>query len=231
MNKDEDQKARWIVVQDVGSAGSLGAPVSADACYRDREPYGEYVFFAASNPEAIEEGRISVLDYAYLAEVRVTFEDDLVEEGAGNIDWCYHDFADLGDRFAKEIWPSWQDVTLRDVSDSIFPPGADFVMAKSVLFVEDNSASWVEVTRIEADLPAELALTFSKVEHNRLLEVKAVLKHDQTPIAVVTELWQQLVERFRSLPYAQLEGAVRVEPEEFDEDILVDPIGEVAGEA
>ncbi|SFO27306.1 hypothetical protein SAMN04488056_104211 [Cohaesibacter marisflavi] len=231
MKEQVDQDAHWIVVHGVMEEGGAIQPVSVEACYRDRAPYGEYVLFAASDPEAIEEGKISIVDYAYLAEVRVTFEEDLVGEGANNIDWCFDDFAEQGDRFAKEVWPSWQDVRLIDISDSIFPPGADFVMAKSVLSVEENSATWVEVTRIEAEQPAELALTFSKVERNRLLEVKAVLKEDQLPVALVSALWEQLVARFRDLPYMQLVGAERIEPEDEDEDFVIDSIGEVAGEA
>nr|WP_321482921.1 hypothetical protein [uncultured Cohaesibacter sp.] len=231
MKEQVDQEAHWIVVHGAMDEEGAVQPLSVEACYRDRDPYGEYVLFAASDPESIEEGKISILDYAYLAEVRVTFEDDLVGEGANNIGWCFDDFAEQGDRFAKEVWPSWQDVRLFDISESIFPPGADFVMAKSVLSVEENSATWVEVTRIEADLPAELALTFSKVERNRLLEVKAVLKNDQLPVAVVSALWEQLVARFRDLPYQQLVGAERIEPEEMDGDFVIDSIGEVAGEA
>nr|WP_321456832.1 hypothetical protein [uncultured Cohaesibacter sp.] len=230
MKSEIESHGSWVIVHGSLEEGAGIRPVSVETCYRDRDPYGEYVFFAASDPEAIEDEKISIVDYAYLAEVRVTFEDDLVEEGAGNIAWCVDDFAEQGNRFASEVWPSWQEASLADVAESIFPPEADFVMAKSVLSVDDGYATWVEITRIEADLPAELALTFSKVEKDRLLEIKAVLKDDQVPISVVAELWRMLLERFHGLPYSFLEGAMRVEPEAYDDD-LIDPIGEVAGEA
>ena len=158
MNDQSEDEAHWVVVHGSLDKESIVQPVSVEACYRDRDPYGEYVLFAASDPDAIDAGKISILNYSYLAEVRVTFEEDLVEEGAQNIGWCLDDFSEQGDQFKTEVWPSWLDVRLVDVSDSIFPPGADFVMAKSVLSVDENSATWVEVTRIEADRPAELAL-------------------------------------------------------------------------
>ncbi|WP_119307603.1 hypothetical protein [Cohaesibacter haloalkalitolerans] len=231
MTSEKTSDGQWVVVHGSLDRNAPVTPVSVEACYRDRVPYGEYVLFAASDPEAIEDGLISIVDYGYLVEVRVTFEEDLVEEGAGNIDWCQEDFDDQGDSFASEVWPSWREVTLGDVSHSIFPPGADFVMAKSVLSVDEGSATFVEITRIEADLPAEMALTFSKVEQDRLLEVKAVLKDEAVPIALLSALWEQLVEQFRDLPYKKLEGAERVEPDDGEEDFDLDSIGEVAGEA
>ncbi|WP_319498180.1 hypothetical protein [uncultured Cohaesibacter sp.] len=231
MTSEKTAEGQWVVVHGSLDKHAPVSPASVEACYRDRVPYGEYVLFAASDPEAIEDGLISIVDYAYLAEVRVTFEEDLVEEGAGNIAWCQEDFDDQGDSFASEVWPSWREVTLGDVSHSIFPPGADFVMAKSVLSIDEGSATFVEITRIEADLPAEMALTFSKVEQDRLLEVKAVLKDEAVPIALLSALWEQLVEQFHNLPYEKLEGAERVEPEDIEEDFDLDSIGEVAGEA
>ena len=74
-------------------------------------------------------------------------------------------------------------------------------------------------------------LTFSQVDRNRLLEAKAVLKNEQMPIALLSTLWEQLVEQFNNLPYMQLEGAERVEPEEDEDGFPIDSIGDVAGEA
>ena len=206
----------WSVVH-----GSLEAerPAMVETLYCDRDPYGEYVFYAASDPEALRDGKISVLNYAYLAEARVTFEADLVATGASDIDWCREDAAEQGEAFVSEIWPSWQDATLGLVADSIFPAGQDFVMARSVLSVDSDSAAWVEVTRIDANEPAEIALTFCCMQEDRLIEIKAVLKDQNVPVYVLADKWAMLVARFKDLPYERLSGAKRIEPEPdaFDE--------------
>ncbi|TLP48940.1 hypothetical protein FDK21_04640 [Cohaesibacter sp. CAU 1516] len=222
----------WVVLQGTLEEGVLPDPKLVPQCYHDRDPYGEYVYFAASDDSAItqtEAGkRISVLDYRCLAEVRVTFETDLVEQGLSDIAWCAQDHAEQGEAFLCEIWPSWQEVRLVDVAESMFPPGQDFVMARSVLSVEDAQAAWVEVTRIEADQPSEMALTFCRVDSDRLLEIKVVLKDDQVLIDMIAEMWRRLVARYGALPYTTLSGAERIEPD-LDEEF--DMIGEVSGEA
>jgi len=211
---DQDQEAfEWVVVQGNPDAPMSVAPCSAEDCYSDREPYGEYIYWAASNPDAIKDDKVDILDYGYLAEVRVSFEEDLLEEGKSDIGWCQQDADEQGEAFLKEVWPSWQDVPLSVVANSIFPPDQDFVMAKSVLAVGEDFGAWLEVTRIEADMPSEMALTFCKVEANRLLEIKAVLKDESVPVYVLSDFWSEMVEQFRDLPYAELSGAKRIEPE------------------
>lgn len=211
---DQAQDAfEWVVVHGSPEEPMDAKPCSSEDCYSDREPYGEYIYWAASNPDAIKGDKIDILDYGYLAEARVSFEEDLVEEGKGDLAWCQQDADEQGEAFLKKVWPSWQDVPLSVVSSSIFPPDQDFVMAKSVLAVGDDFGAWLEVTRIEADMPAEMALTFCKVEKDRLLEIKAVLKDETVPVYVLADFWSQLVEQFRDLPYAKLSGAKRVEPE------------------
>lgn len=222
----------WVVVQGTLEEGAMPEPKLVPQCYHDRDPYGEYVYFAASDDSAIAETEtgnlISVLDYRCLAEVRVTFEADLVEQGLSDIAWCAEDHVEQGEAFISEIWPSWQDVRLVDVAESMFPPGQDFVMARSVLSVDEGQAAWIEVTRIEADQPSEMALTFCRVESDRLLEIKVVLKDDQVMIDTIAEMWRRLVARYGALPYALLSGAERIEP---DLDDAYDMIGEVSGEA
>lgn len=206
----------WLVVQ----GGPDHAPyASADEIYHDRDPYGEYILFAATDADAVNElGQCSIQSYKYLAEVRVSFEEDLLEDARQDIAWCQEEAADQGHAFASDIWPSWQDVPLEVVSNSIFPEGQDFVMAKSVLAVGEDAASFVEVTRIEADGPSEMALTFCKIEKDRLLEIKTVLKDGGMPIYLWAGLWQELVEKYADLPYEQLTGAKRVEPEPEEYD-------------
>lgn len=216
----------WLVFHD-GGVDNEAALV--EAIYHDREPYGEYILCAGTNPEAVsEEGKASILSYRYLAEARVTFEEDLLTEAQADIDWCQQDAAEQGDAFVKEVWPSWQDVSLAVVANSIFPQGQDFVIAKSVLAAGEDAASWLEVTRIEADMPAEMALTFCRIEQDRLLEVKAVLKDADMPVYLLAEFWQSLVERFAELPYQKLSGAQRVEaePEDYDFGDLDEEEGE-----
>ena len=227
---DINPNEAWHVVHGEGGASEA---VLVSECYVDRDPYGEYIYYAACDAGALQDGKIAIDDYAFLTEVRVTFEEDLVEEGRGNLGWCRQDLDEQGDGFVREIWPSWQDVALKTVANSIFPAGQDYVMAKSVLQVGEDFASWLDVTRIEADQPAELALTFTRVEQDRMLEVKTVLKDANIPVCVVSEHWQTLVARFKDLPYEKLEGAERVELE-IDEDFTdfdFDNIGDVQGEA
>ncbi|PLW77415.1 hypothetical protein [Cohaesibacter celericrescens] len=228
-----DNHYEWIVVhgdaQRENSEGLQSALV--EQCYSDREPYGEYILYAAGDSGAVSEGQISVLNYAYLAEVRVTFEPDLVAEGISDIGWCLQDHEEQGDAFVKEIWPSWQDASLNDVANTIFPPDQDFVMARSVLSVSDDHASWVEVTRVEAHQPTEMALTFCRVEQDRLLEIKAVLKDPDVPVWVLSDMWNALVMRFQNLSYEKLTGANRIEPDVDMEEFDIDLIGDVAGEA
>lgn len=227
----------WVVVQgSLEEGAALPEPRLVPDLYHDRDPYGEYVYFAGSDETALVETddgvRISVLDYRYLAEVRVTFEEDLVDQGLSDIDWCAQDYAEQGEAFVSEIWPSWQEVRLVDVAESMFPAGQDFVMARSVLAVADHDASseasWIEVTRIEADQPSEMALTFCRVDADRLLEIKVVLKDDHVMIDGIAEMWRRLVAQYGALPYAKLKGAERVEAELEDE---IDMIGEVSGQA
>ena len=214
MSNAKREETNWVVVH--GSQEGM-RPVSVRDCYRDRDPYGEYVYFAASDPQAVTETGISVTDYRYLAEVRASFEEDLVETGLSDIEWCREDLAEQGDAFLSEIWPSWLAVSLGEIADAIFPPGQDFVMARSVLGVGDDHAAWVEITRVEADLPAEMALTFCQVHEDRLLEAKAVLKDPDVAVEQLASLWRMLVDRFRDLPYERLSGAERIEPEMDDE--------------
>lgn len=91
-------------------------------------------------------------------------------------------------------------------------------MAKSVLEAGKDSCAWLEVTRIEADKSAEMAINFCKIEQDRLLEVKAVLKDADVPVYVLADFWSQLVALFRDVPYKALSGAPRIEPdmEDFD---------------
>ena len=225
-----NQSQDWIVVHGDGEDATA---VAVDICYHDRDPYGEYVLYAAGDAGSITDGRISIRNYRYLSEVRVTFEEDLVSDGLSDIQWCEQDFAEQGEAFIREIWPSWQAVSLSQVADAIFPPGEDFVMARSVLFVTKDQAAWLEVTRVEADLPAEMALTFCRVEQDRLLEIKSVLKDADVPVRLITDHWQGLVDRFKELPYGKLSGAQRFEPAD-DEELVkfdLDTIGEVSGEA
>ncbi|WP_316862781.1 hypothetical protein [uncultured Cohaesibacter sp.] len=232
MTRKDAPDFEWHIVHGADDGARDVCPVSADACYCDRQPYGEYILFAASDPDALEGDRISISDYGYLAEVRVTFEEDLVAGGVADINWCHDDFAEQGEGFLSEVWPSWQTATLEEIASSIFPSGEDYVMAKSVLHVGEDEASWVDLTRIEAEQPAEMALTYSRQEKNRLLEIKAVLKDDQIPVVVLETMWRQLVERFKGLPYAQLVGARRIEQEEEQEEALdLDTLGSVEGEA
>ncbi|MCV6548038.1 MAG: hypothetical protein OIF56_12300 [Cohaesibacter sp.] len=211
-----DESYEWLVFQG-GPDGP--AHVGADAIYHDRDPYGEYILFAAANPAAVnEQGLCSIQSYAYLAEVRVSYEADLLDDARQDIVWCQEDSADQGDAFAKDVWPSWQDVSLDVVANSIFPEGQDFVMAKSVLAVGEDAASFVEVTRIEAGGPSEMALTFCKIEQDRLLEIKTVLKIADMPIYLWAGLWQDLVEQYADFAYEKLNGARRVEPEPEDFD-------------
>ncbi len=230
---DVTSSVKWVVVQGTLEEGAaLPDPLLVPELYYDRDPYGEYVYFAACDETAIADtddgARISVLDYCYLAEVRVTFEEDLVEQGVSDIAWCKQDQAEQGGAFVSEIWPSWQQVRLVDVAESMFPPGQDFVMARSVLAVTEQEASWIEVTRIAADQPSEMALTFCKIERDRLLEIKVVLKDDRVMIDGIAEMWRRLVASYGTLPYRHLDGAVRVEPD-LEEDL--DTIGEVSGQA
>ena len=197
---------------------------SAQDCYRDRAPYGEYILYAAGDPDAVCEKRISILQYSYLAEVRVTFEEDLVADGVSDIEWCQEDAKEQGDAFVRDIWPSWQEASLSAIAETIFPPGQDFVMARSVLSVGPDHASWVEVTRIEADQPSEIALTFCRVEHDRLLEIKAVLKQETVPVGIISEQWLALIDRFQAIPYERLSGAKRIEPSEELDDLEIAPL-------
>ena len=229
MTSHDRASITWVVVHgSLEEGGTLPEPKLVSSCYHDRDPYGEYVYFAASDESAISDGLISVLNYRFLAEVRVTFEPDLVEQGQRDIVWCAGDFAEQGDLFLKDIWPSWQDVRLVEVAESMFPPGEDFVMARSVLSVSEKEATWVEVTRIEADQPSEMALTYCRVEADRLLEIKVVLKDDQVPVHIISEMWRRLMAHYGSLPYSKQTGAERIEPEEEPD---FDMIGNVSGEA
>ena len=229
MKLSDESSVTWVVVHGALDDGApLPDPKLVPDCYHDRDPYGEYVYFAACDETAIADNLISVLNYRFLAEVRATFESDLVEQGLNDIQWCEQDYSEQGDAFVKEIWPSWQDVRLVDVAESMFPPEQDYLMARSVLAVSDKDASWIEVTRIEADQPSEMALTYCRIDEDRLLEVKVVLKDDKVPVSVVAEMWRRLIAQYGALPYAALSGAQRVEPEMDPE---LDTIGEVSGEA
>jgi hypothetical protein len=182
-----------------------------ETCYVDREPFGEYIYFAASDASAVRDGKILINEYRYLAEVRVTFEPDLVETGADDIAWCRADAAEQGDGFARTVWPSWQEATLGDVAYSIFPPGQDFVMAKSVLEVGTRGCAWLDVIREDADSPAEMMLSYARIDEDRLLEIKVILKDNSVPISQMVRLWSDLLSRYRDLAYQPLQGASRVE--------------------
>ncbi len=214
----EQEAYEWVVVQGDPNDAEAVEPCLVDACYNDRDPYGEYILFAAANPEALSGDKININDYAYLAEAHVLFEEDLLEDARSDIAWCQEDAEDQGEGFVLDVWPSWQDVSPTVVANTIFPPDQDFVMAKSVLASGEDSCAWLEMTRIEADMPPEMALNFCKIEQNRLLEVKAVLKDADVPIYVMADFWSQMVQLFQDLPYKALTGAQRVEPEleEFD---------------
>ena len=213
MQNGDLEACDWLVIH--GDPEKI-EPCLVEDCYCDREPYGEYVLFAACDPSALQEGKISIQNYAYLAEVRVSFEADLLEEAKSDITWCRDDAVEQGDGFVREVWPSWQEANLAMIAESIFPPDQEFVMAKSVLAHGEDAASWLELTRIEVDEPAELTLSFCRIEKDRLLEVKAVLKDAKVPVYRVAEFWSGLVERFVPLVYQKYDGARRVEPESRD---------------
>ena len=229
MSETNKTKEIWTVVHGRaihGGAGQGDAAAATD-CYHDRAPYGEYILYAASDPGSVVDGKITISDYRYLVEARVTFEDDLVADGEADIDWCHSDYEEMGDAFVRRVWPSWQDVSLGEVAAAIFPDGQDYVMAKSVLGVGEGRASWVEVTRIEADQPAEMALCYSAIDQDRLLEVRAVLKDPSVSVSVISEMWEALVDRYHALPYETLSGAERVE---FEEESDLDVIGDFSDE-
>ncbi|WP_319529142.1 hypothetical protein [uncultured Cohaesibacter sp.] len=229
MSETIKTKETWTVVHGRAIHGGAGQGDAASAtdCYHDRAPYGEYILYAASDPGSFVDGKITISDYRYLVEVRVTFEDDLVADGEDDIGWCQSDYEEMGDAFVRQVWPSWQDVTLGEVAGDIFPEGQDYVMAKSVLGVGEDSASWVEVTRIEADQPAEMAICYSAIDQDRLLEVRAVLKDPSVSVAVISEMWDALVDRYHALPYEKLTGAERVE---FEDESDLDVIGDFSDE-
>ncbi|WP_096175564.1 hypothetical protein [Cohaesibacter sp. ES.047] len=229
MTDTRSTEENWTVVHGRAVHGSAGQGDAASAidCYHGREPYGEYILYVASDPASVVDGKIDILNYRYLVEVRVTYEDDLVADGEADIGWCQIDSEEMGDAFVRQVWPSWQDVTLGEVAADIFPPAQDYVMAKSVLGVGENRAGWVEVTRIEAAQPAEMALCYNKIDEDRLLEIRAVLKDPDVSVRLLSEMWEALVDRFHHLPYEKLTGAERIE---FEEDPDLDTLGDFSDE-